>query len=156
MIKFLIGLFSGVLLALILFVIFLPSMMVEVEKSKLSFDDTVNAIQDKALANNWQVPKIYDIQASLVKSGYQDMTKLKILSMCQPDHAYGILSDDANKMVSSMMPCRIGVFEDKDGEVFISRMNIRLMSKLFGGTIETVMGKVAGEESRMLEGILTH
>jgi uncharacterized protein (DUF302 family) len=143
-------------MAVILAVIFMPSMMVEVERSKLSFDDTVNTIQEKALANDWQVPKIYDIQASLMKSGYQDMTKLKILSMCQPDHAYGILSDDANKMVSSMMPCRIGVFENKDGEVFISRMNIGLMSKLFGGKIETVMGKVADEENRMLEGVLSH
>ena len=70
--------------------------------------------------------------------------------MCQPDHAHKILSDDRNKKVSSMMPCRIGVFEDHMGKTYLSRMNIGLMSKMFGGTIELVMGTVAKEEHSML------
>ena len=36
----------------------------------------------------------------------------------------------------------------------LSGMNIGLMSKMFGGTIEKIMGEVAKEEKDMLEGII--
>ena len=52
------------------------------------------------------------------------------------------------------MPCRVGVYETKDGQVYISEMNIRLMSKMFGGIIEKVMGRVAEEEEEMLKDII--
>jgi len=132
----------------------MPSMMLSAHESTLPFDETVTYIEQASTDMGWQVPKIYDIQTSLHKAGYEDFGRLKILSMCQPHHAHGILADDNNKMVSSMMPCRIGVFEDKDGKVMISQMNIGLMSKMFGGTIEEVMGKVAGEEHEMLKKIM--
>ena len=132
----------------------MPSMMLEVVESKLPFEETVTYIKSSAVESGWQVPKIYNIQNSLNQAGYDDFGSLKILSMCQPDHAYKILSDENNRQVSSMMPCRIGVYEDSDGRVLISRMNIGLMSKMFGGTIETVMGAVAEEEDRMLSEII--
>lgn len=134
----------------------MPSMMLEVEQSNLPFEETVSFIQQTAIDNQWQVPKIYDLKASLDKAGHSDMRNLKVLSLCQPDHAYNILSDDNNKMVSAMMPCRIGVFEDASGNVKIARMNVGLMSKMFGGSIETTMTAVADEENRMLASILKH
>ena len=134
----------------------MPSMMLEVRQSRLAFDETVTAIETAAINQGWQVPKIYDLQQSLIKAGHENMTRMRILSLCQPDHAYNILSDDKNKMVAAMMPCRIGVFETADGKVYVSQMNIGLMSKLFGGKIEEVMGKVATEEETMLRDLLIH
>jgi len=52
-----------------------------------------------------------------------------------------------------MMPCRIGIYE-ADGEVYVTRLNIGLMSKMFGGSIADVMGKVSDEEHRMLSAII--
>ncbi len=52
------------------------------------------------------------------------------------------------------MPCRFGVYETKDGQVYISGMNIGLMSKMFGGIIEEVMGRVTEEEKEMLKDII--
>ncbi len=52
------------------------------------------------------------------------------------------------------MPCRISIYETYAGEVYISRMNIGLMSKLFGGKIEEVMAKVAAEEASIVERII--
>lgn len=152
----LIGLVIGAAIAGFVFWKAMPSMMFEIEESKLPFDETVAEIEQAAIEAGWQVPKIYDIKSSLNKAGYAKFGNLKILSMCQPHHAYSILSDDANKMVSSMMPCRIGVYEDYDGRVLISRMNVGLMSKMFGGSIEKVMGAVGAEQARMLSHILAH
>ncbi|NQE44557.1 hypothetical protein C5S31_00870 [ANME-1 cluster archaeon GoMg2] len=132
----------------------MPGMMITVHESKLGFEETVSAINGSAIERGWTVPKIYDIQTSLKKAGHEDMTRVKILSICQPDHAYSILKDDTNKKVTAIMPCRIGVYETADGRVFISEMNMGLMSKMFGGTIAEVMGGVAEEEKEMLRDII--
>ena len=84
----------------------------------------LTAIKEAALKQGWQVPKIYDIQKSLKKAGHEDITRIKILSFCQPDHAYKILKDDENRKVTAIMPCRIGIYETKDGKVYISEMNV--------------------------------
>ena len=64
------------------------------------------------------------------------------------------MKDDTDKKVTAIMPCRIGVYETVDGRVFISEMNMGLMSKMFGGTIAEVMGGVAEEEKEMLRDIV--
>ena len=151
---FVIGLMVGIMATAMIGRSAMPAMMLEVRESRLTFEETVAAIEKSAADNGWQVPKIYDMRQSLVKAGYENMTNLRVLSMCQPDHAYRILSEDENKMVSAMMPCRIGVFEDKDGRVLITQMNVGLMSKMFGGTIEEVMSRVASEEEKILENII--
>jgi uncharacterized protein (DUF302 family) len=135
------GFVLGVIIAGILFWLIMPSLMLNVHKCKLSFDETVSIINENALNNGWKVPKIYNIKKSLVDAGQSDMTRLKIISLCQPDHAYNILLDDDNKKVTAIMPCRIGVYEGNDGEVYIAEMNMGLMSRMFGGTIAEVMVK---------------
>ncbi len=150
----LVGLVVGSLVTGVIIWKVMPRMMLEVKESNFPLEETVSRIEQVATENNWQVPKIYNLKNSLNEAGYKDFSSLKILSMCQPDYAYQILTDDDNKKVSSMMPCRIGVYEDASGRVLISRMNIGLMSKMFGGTIESVMGNVAAEEDRILEEIV--
>ena len=151
---FAVGLIVGMLLMGIIGWTVMPSMMLTVHKSKLNFEETVTAIDKSAKGLGWKVPKIYDIQKSLKEAGNEDMTKVKILSICQPNHAYKILKDDSNKKVTAIMPCRVGVYEAEDGQTYISEMNIGLMSKMFGGTIAKVMGEVAKEEKKMLESVI--
>ncbi|MBD3401857.1 DUF302 domain-containing protein [candidate division GN15 bacterium] len=153
---FIIGLLIGGVIAAGTFWLAMPGMMLHVSESRLSFDETVTAIESKATANGWQVPKVYDIQASLIKAGKSDMTRLTVISLCQPDHAYDILSEEPNRSVSAMMPCRIGVFEGDDGTVYVSQLNMGMMAKMFGGTIQDVMGQVSIEEKEMLEDIIAH
>ncbi len=132
----------------------MPSLMLNVAPSNQSLDDTVRTIEQSALDRGWVVPKIYDLQKSLAEGGHNDARPMKILSICQPDHAHRILSEEDNRKVTAMMPCRIGVFEGDDGQVYVAQMNIGLMSKMFGGTIERVMGQVASEEHEMLAGVV--
>ncbi|MEZ5358229.1 MAG: DUF302 domain-containing protein [Candidatus Zixiibacteriota bacterium] len=152
--SFIIGLIVGAALVALTVWFVLPNKMLHISESNLSLEETVAKIEQETLAAGWKVPKIYDLQKTLQESGYEQMTKMKILSICQPDHAFAILEDDENKMVAAMMPCRIGVYETADGTVKIAQMNIGLMSKMFGGTIEKVMGKVAAEEEQILKGII--
>ncbi len=152
-----VGLFAGGLVAgaVIMGLVawnMMPGMMLTVHESQFGFDETVEFVTASATKHGWQVPKIYDLQASLVKAGHDDMTRVKVLSLCQPDHAYGVLHHDENKKITAIMPCRVGVYEDASGKVYISEMNMGLMSRMFGGSIAEVMGKVAEEEHEMMKG----
>ena len=48
----------------------------------------------------------------------------------------------------------IGIYETSDGKVYISEMNIPLMSKMFGPVVAEAMAAVAAEEEAMLKGIV--
>lgn len=128
----------------------MPSMMLSVQPSRLGFEDTVTTLQQVTEKHGWKVSKVYDIQTTLQKSGHAKMTPASILSICQPDHAYRILKEDANKKVLAVMPCRVGVFQAQDGKTYISSMNIGLMGRMFGGTIAEVMATAGQEEHAIL------
>jgi uncharacterized protein (DUF302 family) len=148
------GLILGIALTGFIIAFSMPRMMLNVHESRLGFDETVAAIENSAMEQGWKVPKIYDIQKSLVDAGHTEMGRLTILSLCQPDHAYEILKEDSRKKVSAIMPCRLAVYEAKGGKVYVAGLNVGLMSKMFGGMIEEVMGDVADEEKEMLKKIL--
>lgn len=147
------GLVIGIALTVVMITFSVPKMMLQVHKSSLGFDETVSTIEQSFKSAGWKVPKIYDLQKSLLDDGQGDVGRVKVLSICAPEHAYNILKDFPNRKVTAMMPCRVGVFEDKKGNVYISEMNVGLMSKMFGGVIEKTMGKVAEEEKAVLEKI---
>ena len=131
----------------------MPNLMLDVHESALPFDATVTAIEVAAKEHGWMVPKVYDLQQSLKRAGHE-IGPTKVISLCQPEHAAGILSNDENKAVTGMMPCRIGVFQVEDRRVFVSKLNVGMMSKMFGGQIEQIMSKVSAEEKAMLNGIV--
>ena len=150
------GLVVGVILTAVAVLVFMPKLMVPVHESKLSVDETVATLEKSALDAGWLVPKTYNIQATLAKNGHPDMSELKILSICQPDHAYNILThNDKDKLVSGIMPCRIAVYKgQEDGKTYIAEMNMGLMSKMFGGNIAKVMAVVAAQEKAMVEPLI--
>jgi uncharacterized protein (DUF302 family) len=152
--KFVIGLIVGVLLMGIVVWQVMPRMMINVQKSKLNFDDTVSAVSESVTKEKgWKVPAIFDIQKNILDAGHKDMTKVKIVSLCQPHYAKKILESDDDKKVTTMMPLGIGIYETKDGQVYMSTMNIGIMGMMFGGTIADVMGDAAKDIEEMLEDI---
>jgi uncharacterized protein (DUF302 family) len=149
---FILGLILGAVLMAVAIWKLAPPKMIPVHQSKLSVDETVAAIEKNALDKGWLVPKIYNIQNSLLKAGHDDMTQLRILSICHPHYSYDILKNDQDKFVSGIMPCRIAVYEaKKDGKAYIAEMDMGLMSKMFGGNIAKVMEDVSREEREMVE-----
>jgi len=151
---FILGLFLGIIGTGFTVWTIMPKLMIQIHRSNKPFEETVSTIENNALRQQWKVPKIYDIQKTLHDADHADMTPLKILSICQPHHAYNILKDDRDKIVSAIMPCRVGVYQGKDGYTYIAEMNMGLMSQMFGGTIARVMGGVAMEEKAMIQPLI--
>ena len=148
------GTIIGFLLMGIIVWIAMPPMMINVHKSQYGFDETVAAVEKAVTAQQgWKVSKVFDIQKNIIDAGHQDMTRVKIVSLCNPHYANRILSDDKDKVVTTMMPLGIGVYETKDGSIYMSEMNVGLVGMMFGGTIAEVMGDASTDIAKMIAAV---
>lgn len=129
--------------------------MMNEEKSPFDFDKTVTTIVENAKANQWLVPKVYDFQAALIARGQADPGKIKIIKLCRPEYAAKMLSDEDSRYVSVMMPCSVSVYEKSDG-VYVSSMNMSLMSKVMGGHVGEILADVAADDKVILDFLHQH
>jgi uncharacterized protein (DUF302 family) len=149
---FLIGLLAGIVVTLVTIAVILPGKMFIVNESKLSFDETVEALVASAAEHKWSMPYQYDLQATMKKHGF-DVNPVKVFSLCKPEHAYGILGSENERLVSALMPCRVAVYE-KDGKAYVSMLNAGLFSKFMGKKVKEVMGAASKENEEILEPIV--
>ena len=115
------------------------------KQSRFDFDKTVEMISAEAVSRGWKVPFIHDLQMSLLKSG-QEVRPVKIIEICKPAYSGKILSVDADRMISVMMPCRISVYLKEDGITYISIMDAGKMIPMMPEAAGEVM-KAASDET---------
>jgi uncharacterized protein (DUF302 family) len=132
----------------------MPEQMMNVAKSKYEFEETVSRLEEASFENGWEVLHIYDLGDCLFEEGYGSFMNVTVLSICQSEYSYEILQEDENKKIAAIMPCRIGVYEDSEGDVFITRMNIGLFSKVFPGTVGEILALVAADDEKIIENII--
>lgn len=147
-----IGVVIGVVLTAMAVWLFMPGMMIAVEKSNLPFDETVQTLQAAIKTQGWQSPATLDMNKSLAKHGQSLERRVKVIQMCHPEYAKSVLETDRH--VAALMPCAVAVWENDAGEVMVSKMNTGLMGKMFGGNIAKVMGGyVAEDEAAILSSV---
>lgn len=122
-------------------------------ESKYDFDETIEKLKAEAEQKTWKVVAVHDLQNTLANNGY-DVLPVKVFSVCHPKHSSKILEKDDERLVSSLMPCRVSVYEKSDGKVYISRMNTGVLAKSFGGIIEEVMEASTTEIEEILRPLL--
>jgi uncharacterized protein (DUF302 family) len=152
------SLFLGVIIGFLLMGVAvwfaMPPMMINVHKSAQGFDETVTAVENAVAAQpGWKVAKVFDIQKNIIDAGHEGMTRVKIVTLCNPHYANRILTEDRDKVVSTMMPLGIGVYETADGSVYMSEMNVGLVGMMFGGTIAEVMGDASADIGKMMAAV---
>ena len=131
----------------------MPSMMFVTAESSLGFDQTVSALEKNIEDNGWVVSSIMDMNKSMAKHNVEFSPRVKLIKLCKPEYAKSVLQTD--RYISTMMPCTFSVWEDDDGKVYLSKMNLSVMANLFGGNVARVMGKdVVNDEHKMLSGII--
>ena len=144
-----IGLVVGAILAGGAIVTAMPKMMIVTQESRLGFDETVAALEKAIPANGWVVSTVSDMNKSMAKHGVEFAPRVKLVKLCKPEYAQSVLTTDRH--VSTLMPCTLAVWEGDDKKVYVSKMNMSLMAKMFGGNIADVMGgSVARDEHAIL------
>jgi len=144
------GFVLGVIIVMIVMKRTAPGMMIHEAKSPYDFNTTLDTVIANAESEGWTVPKVYDFQKSILDAGAGDVGKIKVIEMCQPEYASGLLGADDTKFVAVMMPCAVAVYETSDGGTCVASMNIGIMGKVFGGAVDQTMSKVAADDKKIL------
>lgn len=122
----------------------MPSLMLIKHKSNLGYDETIvvlnNAIMQK---QDWRVLTVNDYQKTTAT--FAALERVGSITICNPRYASKILANDADRGVTAFMPLGLGVYEDKQGQVYVTQLNVGLLGMMFGGTIAEVMG-MAGND----------
>ncbi len=150
---FIAGIITGILISLVAVFLVAPKMMFIVSESKYDFATTKSMIEEATTANQWSMPHQYNLQATLQKHGFS-VQPVAVFSICKPDIAVNILNDDKKRHVSSMMPCRIAVYEKSNGKTYIARMNAELIAKLLGSEINSIMAEAGVGSEKILEPVI--
>jgi uncharacterized protein (DUF302 family) len=149
------GLAVGFVLCGVVVFTVMPSLMIVTAESTMGFDETVAALEKRIPEHGWVISgdKPIDMNKSLAKHGVAFEPRVKLVKLCKAEYAKSVLTTDRH--VSTMMPCTFSVWEGDDGKVYLSKMNMGLMAKMFGGNIAKVMGeKVVHDEEEILQGLL--
>jgi uncharacterized protein (DUF302 family) len=121
--------------------------------SKYDFNETVQKLTMEIEQKSWKVSAIHDLQQTLMNSG-KEVLPIKVFALCHPKHSGRILEKDEERIVSSLMPCRISVYKKSDGKTYVSRMNSAILAKSIGGIIEEVMIDSSNEVEEILNEII--
>jgi uncharacterized protein (DUF302 family) len=122
-------------------------------ESKYGFEATVDSLTNKLGTFSWKLVVVHDLQQTLKKNG-KDVLPVKVFALCKPDYSARILENDSARIISSLMPCRVSIYEKSDGKTYVSRMDNGLVAKSFGGLVEEVMNESSKEVELILAGIL--
>jgi len=129
----------------------MPGMMLTEQLSPYNVNETVEKIANNAKAEGWVISAIQPLHQSVKKHGGGDLDPVVLINLCQANHAFNILKEDANKVISVMMPCTISVYQKTDGLVYVGTMNAGLLGTMFGGTVAEVMGGlVAAQQQKFI------
>lgn len=149
----LVGIVAGTVLGGAALVVAMPKMMIVTQESQLGFDETVAALESAIAERGWVVSTVMDMNKSMAKHGVEFGPRVKVVKLCNAKYVQSVLTTDRH--ISTLMPCTFAVWEGDDGKVYLSRMNMSLMARMFGGNIAKVMGgQVARDEEAMLSGIV--
>lgn len=109
-------------------------------KSKYSFNETIEKLTEAVDNSDWKIIHVHDLQQLMRNNGHEVLAA-KVMEVCSPSFAYELLSKDEERIYSNMMPCRLSIFEKSNGETYISRMDIEKFSSQLGGVIKEIMSK---------------
>ena len=128
----------------------MEKMEVMIENQSLyGFVETVDILSKQIVEHGWKVTTTHDLQETMKKNG-KEVLPVKVIELCNPGHAYNILSKDTLLNVSPMLPCRISVYEKTDGKTYVSRMNAPAFAKMIGGEGANTMVAAFKETEELL------
>ncbi len=128
------------------------STMFEMRKSRLGLDETMGALKSSAEKRGWQIGGVHDVQAALKAQGVPDAPPMEVFHTC-PQNANERLSK-ASLGKAPPLPCRITVFEGRDGKINLVKFNTANLAKATQGEVSKVLMELAVEEEAMLKGIV--
>lgn len=125
----------------------------EEKVSRYGFDATVQMLEESAKQHQWRLPAVHDMQKTMASIG-KEVKSTRIYELCKPEFAYEVVGFDQNRLLTSMLPCRVAVYEKNDGVTYISFMDLEFISQSMTGNIPETMKTVQAEINKLVEGVV--
>jgi uncharacterized protein (DUF302 family) len=122
-------------------------------ESPLKFSETVEAIKAETGALGWSVLATYDMSAILAKKGFV-IAPIVILETCSGKYSVELIRKDETRYVSSLIPCRVAIYETSTGKVIISRLNTTAFGSMMEPAVADVMKKAGADMEGIVERVL--
>ncbi len=158
MLIFIIGLLSGIVIVMVSLVLLMPWMgklFFVADRSKLSFDDTVNEIRSRCEQDeHWIIQGEKDYNKAYLNQKRPDLPhRLVEFKLGNPDHSYQV--NETFPEVCTFMPAAIAVVEYEQGKVIIYRKNTGFMGRMFKEPVRSIMGvEVPQQLDALLDGLI--
>lgn len=128
------------------------SVMYDLRKSRLGFDETVNAIRAGAQKRGWKLGETQDMGAAMKQAGIKEAKRMKVVHLCPVGADEKVAKAGGGK--TPPLPCRATVFDGQDGKTYVMRMNLANVAKVMQGDLAKVMAEVGAEEDALYRDIL--
>jgi len=123
-----------------------PLLVTEVNRP---FAAAVESLRNEVRAAGWSVLNTTNMSGVLAERGFNVLPVL-IFDLCSGKYAAQILARNEFRFISSLMPCRVSLYQTSDGKVFISRMN----AAAFAPMMPAELGRVLLQSSSEIEAII--
>lgn len=118
-------------------------------ESPMKFEETVEALKSEMAAGGWSILATHNLSAKLAEKGH-NVLPVAIIEGCSGKFSVVLLKNEQTRYVSSMLPCRLAVYETSTGKVIISRMNTQIM----GAQMEPAVAEIMTKASDSIEAII--
>jgi uncharacterized protein (DUF302 family) len=124
--------------------------MLLIKKTSKSVDQAGQALEAAAAHQSFGVLAIHDLQATMAKKGVDFPNACRIYEVCNPQQAKKVL--ERNMEISTALPCRISIYQSKDGGTEIATILPTVMIDLYGSDeLKSVARDVEEKIAAMIE-----
>ena len=128
------------------------SVMFDLRKSRLGFEETVNAIRAGAQKRGWKLGETQDMGAAMKQAGAREARRMKVIPLCPAGADEKVAKAGGGK--TPPLPCRATVFDGQDGKVYVMRMNLSNVAKTLQGELAKAMAEAGAEEEALYKDFL--
>lgn len=130
----------------------MPALFLE-DNSPKPLVPTTEAFREAVKAAGWSVLGVTNMAGILSERGFT-LHPVLVFDACSGKYSADLLSKDETRFVSSMIPCRVAIYQTSTGKVVISRMNSVAMAGMVGGHAGTVIKKSGEEMEQIIQATL--
>ena len=153
----LVGIIIGVILGGVTFAAIMQKYMVVHRKMNGTFNAVVQAVREAVpQAVGWGFPiGDWHFYKAIAAKGFRHKNIKDMVVHFVCNARYANIVTDTNPDMGAIMPCAWAVYETMKGEVYIAKMNIALMSKMYFGVIGEMLRNVARDEKKMMAAVIS-
>ena len=140
----------GAAFAFLAGILFLRNAVLPEYECRYSFEETVKLFpQQVAKDPSWICRKV-QCGMPYMKNG----ERITVYELCNSKYSAKLLKDPESRKAGSMIPCKVAIYE-KEGKVYLARLNLPLLTRLIGGnTAEVFYNDIIPEQKAMFSGLL--